>query len=112
MICNPLSVAFVSVHCTRCAVFPTPQLCLRRVMACAFDRTPNIISTAFWNVSFHSGMAVFLTRQSSCQGLILLLKVIENSNRKSMLCQGLPNPMPEATIFSLWATRSCVFLCL
>ena len=36
--------AFVSVHCTRCADFPTPQLCFRGVMACACDRTPNIIS--------------------------------------------------------------------
>ena len=28
----PLSVAFVSVHCMRRAVFPTPQLCFRRVI--------------------------------------------------------------------------------
>ena len=45
MICIPLSVAFVSVHCTRRAVFPTPQLCFRRVMACACDHTPRITST-------------------------------------------------------------------
>ena len=31
MICNRLSVAFVSVHCTRCAVFSTLQLCFRCV---------------------------------------------------------------------------------
>ena len=31
---NPVSVAFVSVHCMRCEVFPTPQLCFRRGMAC------------------------------------------------------------------------------
>ena len=31
MICNRLSVAFVFVHCTRCVVFPTPQLCFRCV---------------------------------------------------------------------------------
>ena len=46
VICNSLSVAFVSVHCTRCAVFPSPQLCFSRVMSCACDHTPNIISTA------------------------------------------------------------------
>ena len=39
------SVAFVSVHCRRCAVFPSPQLCFRRVMACVCEHTPNIIST-------------------------------------------------------------------
>ena len=46
VICNPLSVAFVSVLCTRCAVFLTPQHCFRRLIACACDHTPNIISTA------------------------------------------------------------------
>ena len=45
MICTPLSVAFVAVHYTRRAVFPTPQLCFRRVMACACDHTPHTTST-------------------------------------------------------------------
>ena len=56
MICNPLSVAFVSVHCVRCAVFPTPQLCFRRVMACACDHTPNIISSAH-RLDYDTGVA-------------------------------------------------------
>ena len=34
-----------AVYYTRCAVFPTPHFCFTRVMACACDRTPNIIST-------------------------------------------------------------------
>ena len=31
---------------TRPAVFPTPQICFRRVMACVCDHTPHITSTA------------------------------------------------------------------
>ena len=45
VICIPRSVASVSIHCTMRAVFPTPQLCFRRVMACGCDHTPHITST-------------------------------------------------------------------
>ena len=47
VICTQPSVSFVSVHCRRRAIFPTPQRCFRRVRVIT-----RLISPALHSVMF------------------------------------------------------------